>query len=193
VAKSEDLVLRSLEIDSRSVISDRYLLVAERDADRHCRLHIPSCEEAMEIFCRGKGISQWPHRGINGIVRQIYDGVSEAQPRTMSEKNNGGIIFKAVSELNQETSTPKLGNAETADPTKWMASFYSGSGNFECTSTLIGPQTLLTAAHCVGNGKKASIVLAGKTYSGPCTQHTDYPGDASADYALCLFTEPRSL
>jgi hypothetical protein len=111
-------------------------------------------------------------------------------PRTISPPNPGGISFKAVSELNQDTTSPKLGNAEPADPTQWLASFFSWSGRFECTSTLIGPQTLLTAAHCVGPQQEANLVVAGNTYTGRCSHHPDYPGDPSADYALCLMDNP---
>jgi trypsin len=110
--------------------------------------------------------------------------MADAQPRTPG-KNEGDASFKAVKDLNQETNAPKLGNAEPADPLQWQASFYSWSGNVACTSTLIGARVLLTAAHCVGDGKRASIRLEDKEYSGPCTHHPHYATDASADYALC--------
>ncbi|MGG6497067.1 UNVERIFIED_CONTAM: hypothetical protein NY603_29520, partial [Bacteroidetes bacterium 56_B9] len=55
---------------------------------------------------------------------------------------------------------------------------------------MIGPQTLLTAAHCVGPDQDANLILAGTTYTGQCSHHPDYPGDLSADYALCLMSKP---
>src|SRR5690349_3613303 len=69
----------------------------------------------------------------------VNDLEAAAQPKTMSAPNAGGVTFKPVSELNQDTASPKLGNADPADPTQWLASFFSWSGQFECTSTLIGP------------------------------------------------------
>lgn len=122
--------------------------------------------------------------------RKEAAGQPKTQPRTISAPNSAGVTFKPVSELNQDSSSPKLGNAEPADPTQWLASFFSWSGQFQCTSTLIGPQTLLTAAHCVGNGQDANLVVAGTTYSGRCTHHPDYAADPSADYALCLMSQP---
>ena len=125
------------------------------------------------------------------ILVSLYgDGSgAAAQPRTMSASNAGDVTFRPVSELNQDTASPKLGNAEPADPGQWLATFFSWSGRFECTSTLIGPQTLLTAAHCVGPGKDANIV-AGITYTGACSHHPDYPADPSADFALCRMSKP---
>lgn len=129
---------------------------------------------------------------LAAISASFYGNGSEAaaQPRTMSTPNAGDVTFRPVSELNQDTASPKLGNAEPADPLQWLASFFSWSDRFECTSTLIGPQTLLTAAHCVGPGKEANIVVAGITYTGACRHHPDYPADPSADYALCRMSKP---
>ncbi|MCK1744144.1 S1 family peptidase [Bradyrhizobium sp. 139] len=111
---------------------------------------------------------------------------------TMTPPNSGGISFESVGELAQDSAGPRLGNAEVAEPTEWRASFYSRSAGHGCTSTLIGPQTLLTAAHCVGAGQEASIKIEDVPYSGTCVHHPDYPADPSADYALCKMTKPVS-
>jgi hypothetical protein len=129
---------------------------------------------------------------LAAITASVFYGLSReaaAQPKTMSAPNAGDVTFRPVSELNQDTTSPKLGNAEPADPNQWLASFFSWSDRFECTSTLIGPQTLLTAAHCVGPGKDANIVVAGVTYTGLCKHHPDYPVDPSGDYALCRMSK----
>lgn len=104
------------------------------------------------------------------------------------QPNTGDAIFRPVSELNQDSSGVALAGGKIADISKWRASFYSVSADGRCTSTLIGPNTLLTAAHCVGNGKAVSIEyeLEKKIFSGTCTHAPGYPGDVSADYALCL-------
>jgi hypothetical protein len=121
---------------------------------------------------------------LAGVLLAVSSGLVEAQP-VVPFKNEGDMHFSAVRDLQQSTNLPKLGNAQVADPLEWQASFFSQAAGKRCTSTLVGPHALLTAAHCVGSGKHASIKLGSETYSGPCTHHDDYPADASADYALC--------
>lgn len=124
------------------------------------------------------------------VAIPFFQALAADSPTTMTPPNAGGISFQSVGELAQEATGPRLGNAEVADPTEWRASFYSKSAGHGCTSTLIGPQTLLTAAHCVGAGQDASIKVEGAPYVGTCTHHPDYPQDPSADYALCRMTQP---
>lgn len=101
------------------------------------------------------------------------------------------LVFDPVSELTQSPIGPTLIGGVPADPSKWRASFYSRSSTGSCTSTLVGPRTLLTAAHCMPAGAIVSIRFQdGQQFSGPCTHHAKYPGDASADYALCLMNAP---
>jgi hypothetical protein len=100
-------------------------------------------------------------------------------------------VFDPVSELTQSPNGPTLIGGVPADPSRWRASFYSRSITGSCTSTLVGPRTLLTAAHCMPAGAIVSIRFQdGQQFSGPCTHHKKYPGDASADYALCLMNAP---
>lgn len=122
---------------------------------------------------------------ITSVGVPFFQAQAVDLPTTITPPNTGGISFQAVGELAQDSTGPRLGNAEVADPTEWRASFYSKSAGHGCTSTLIGPQTLLTAAHCVGAGQDATIKVDGVTYVGACIHHPDYPADPSADYALC--------
>lgn len=103
-------------------------------------------------------------------------------------QNRGNLEVVPLSDREQDLTRPKLGNGTVADTQKWPASFVMDSGDNRCTATLIGPQVLLTAAHCVGDGATATIKYAdGKTYSGTCNHATSaYPLDPSADWALCL-------
>jgi hypothetical protein len=104
--------------------------------------------------------------------------------------NAGGIGFKPVIDLAQDTTRPKLGNGSVADTTKWPASLYGRYGQSDiCTATLLGPRVLLTAAHCVGDGQSATVTRAvGAGGSGRCTRAPQYVTDQTADYALCLMT-----
>src|SRR3569833_282157 len=70
----------------------------------------------------------------------------------------------------------------------------SGAGEL-CTGTAIGPQTVLTAAHCVEHEKSASIQFGKKLVDLTCSRHGDYPAKGAcsdskdtgcaADVALC--------
>lgn len=84
---------------------------------------------------------------------------------------------------------PTLRGARIADTTQWPASFYSVQKGQMCSSDLIGPRTLLTAAHCVDEGGTVTLQLSGQQYRGVCNRSPDYvPGAIpKADIALCAF------
>lgn len=107
-------------------------------------------------------------------------------------QNAGDIELVPLADREQDLARPKLGNGTVADTQKWPASFVMTSGDNRCTATLIGPQVLLTAAHCVGNNASAKISYAdGSVYEGTCSHAmSDYPLEPSADWALCLMQSP---
>jgi hypothetical protein len=103
----------------------------------------------------------------------------------------GTISFYPISELTRPAGAqPTLRGARLANPKDWPASFYSVHPGGSCTSTLVGPRALLTAAHCAPNKSTVALQLAGKVYKGTCAQSNLYsPGSAdgrSADWAICL-------
>lgn len=105
--------------------------------------------------------------------------------------NEGDADFYAISDLTYEASAhPTLIGGKPANPIHWTANFYSVSADGSCTSTLIGPNVLFTAAHCVGNGKNVTVTKASVTYEGTCTHATQYATNTTADYALCLMNKP---
>lgn len=99
-----------------------------------------------------------------------------------------GQTFYAVDEYPPGPGTTLIGGTP-ADPADWPAEFYSQQGNARCTSTVAGPQAMLTAAHCVSNGSWAKISHRGKVYQSTCYHHPDYKGNKTADWAICKISQ----
>lgn len=104
--------------------------------------------------------------------------------------NSGDLAMRRVLDLNQSCVGPELIGGKPAPSSEWPASFYSSAADGNCTRTLIGPRTLLLAAHCVGDGKSANIEFGGARVESVCTHATGWPADPSADYALCKLATP---
>ena len=101
------------------------------------------------------------------------------------------MAMLAVADLKQKPDPKKLQGGSIAKPGDWKATFYavlSGDGvHKRCTATLIGPQVLLAAAHCVADKGQVSITYGATAYSGRCTSSNPaYPSPPiSADWLLC--------
>lgn len=77
-----------------------------------------------------------------------------------------------------EKDFPVLINGEPVDKTKFPAvirlTAEDGAG---CTGSLVGPQAILTAAHCSESGKKMTFqTIDGQKYSAVMTRVADWPG-----------------
>lgn len=69
------------------------------------------------------------------------------------------------------------------------------AGAARCTATIVGPQTILTAAHCVTDEKDISPVnahfqVSTTVFKATCRHHPHYEGNYSFDYALCKTSSP---
>jgi hypothetical protein len=117
------------------------------------------------------------------------DGVATSEIWRKTETgmivNDGGINLFDVPNL---PIYPTLIGGAPADRKDWPASFTTSQGNSRCTGTLLGSRVLQLAAHCVGNGKTASITSEGTKYTATCSHHPRYKNDATSDYALCVFS-----
>lgn len=97
------------------------------------------------------------------------------------------IAFREISNL-RPVGGPGLIGGDPVKPEDW-AVFYTTQGNSRCTGTLIGPQVVASAAHCMSNGGALSLNYKGKVYFGKCSHAPEYRGNSTADWALCKLSE----
>lgn len=139
---------------------------------------------ALLAGCQGDNSSSKSGEGEQQIV----------QGSKLAEPNNGDVVLLDIQTVaNSVPQYDTLIGGTPADPKDWPASFTTSQGNSRCTGTMIGPKSLQLAAHCVGNGRTASINYKGKMYTSVCTHSPKYARDATADYALCSLSEPLDL
>lgn len=87
---------------------------------------------------------------------------------------------------------PTVINGVRVDKSAWPATRIFS----RCTSTIVGLQTLLTAAHCVNNGQKVNFTVRGNQQTATCELHPSYVKSdsinlaTSLDYALCKINNP---
>jgi hypothetical protein len=105
----------------------------------------------------------------------------------------GPVVMQSIWDLHHHPKggaiQPQLRHGVEADTDDWPASFYftfQGSQGPElCSASLVGPQALLTAAHCVPPTKILPFRLTKAPFTATCTEHAIYNVDVSADWALC--------
>ena len=105
----------------------------------------------------------------------------------------GEVMFQAVRDLRQRGGAVelKLRQATVANSADWpvsfRATFMTANGEQSCTAVLIGPQVMLTAAHCVPTSGRVSYPTAAGPGSAACARHEAWIAgdDPSADFALC--------
>ena len=107
--------------------------------------------------------------------------------------NNGPLTFAPVSDHVSDTAQPQLGNGVIANVQKWPASLVATAAGETCTATLVGQRTLLTAAHCVGDGEEIGVQFdkGSPPVKGTCSRAPGWTtSEPSNDWALCLMKEP---
>lgn len=134
------------------------------------------------------------------VAAPVAASPSGAPQVAPQHRPSGSIEFQAALDLDQKPvgNEPQLRNGRIAVSREWPASLYvtfqTPDGTAACTAALIGPQVMLTAAHCVPTTGQVSFRYKGhpQPYATRCTQHPQYVSneDASADFALCKVERP---
>jgi hypothetical protein len=128
--------------------------------------------------------------GMVGTLRVEAAAGADAQPAPWPPPP-ATLQLRPVDALKQNTTEQRLGNGTVVDPKDWPASFYADfTGNGQpasCTATLLGPRSLLTAAHCIANGGQVGFTRENQSYAGQCEQaKPGYQSPESPDWAMCL-------
>lgn len=72
-----------------------------------------------------------------------------------------------------------------ASALNWPATRIFRSDGGGCTSTIVGVNTILTAAHCVDDGSSGTVRVRSTNYRVNCTHHPVYSANYTLDFALC--------
>ncbi len=115
-----------------------------------------------------------------------------AVPAAAPATKNAGIVFDSIPYQGEPDPQLYLGVPVYRD--EYPTTFHTVSDGSLCTSTLVGPRVLITAAHCVETSLSIRLDVgdgaAKDEYYGSCTVHPKYASDSSADVALCLMDDP---
>lgn len=118
------------------------------------------------------------------FVMLQFCNVGFAADDFMDRSQIGGEAWEELVKKAEQTPgpfNPSLIGGTVADPAAWPMSPWVGN----CSSTVIGPRTLKTAAHCVSNGGTKTFQIGTTRYSAKCNHHASYRSNSTADWALC--------
>lgn len=138
----------------------------------------PTCADAADdVSVQRSGNQSSIGKKAVPVVNKI---IRRSAPKIV--QNMGDVEFQPISEQEQMA---KVGYGVYTDTAEWPATFVAGS----CTATLVGPETLLTAKHCVEDGAITKIKFKDGTISQGFCKHPE-DKDISADWALCHMEPP---
>lgn len=80
-----------------------------------------------------------------------------------------------------------INGAQVTQPDEWPATFIFRSPEGSCTATAVGPQVILTAAHCIEDQQTGTVRIHNSPISVQCFHHPNWAtGNSTTDFALCL-------
>ncbi len=169
-------------------------------------ISLVGCSQADESVSTETPLAEAPvaETPIVEVVAQAPETDAERE-RTYPIVDLSEKTFDSVGAINPENQYDNLSKGTIA-----KASHFIGVGvGSDCTSALIGPNVLLTAAHCVDSGGDTAQGVSFSPRIGvpnplkfKCTMHPDYLKHeytysrrprSSHDIALCLLQNPRDI
>lgn len=113
-----------------------------------------------------------------------------------SGKDSFVVEVKPLTSALADRATPMIVHGREVDPNEYPSSFQATADGKVCTWFLVGPQVLLSAAHCVvGVTSKDPVAqvklpIGDKIFVATCDVSAEYWKDASQDWAACKVGEP---
>lgn len=113
----------------------------------------------------------------------------QVDKKVVVSASDAKVIEKAEEEIKR--ADPALYGGRPIKPGELPFSVYLGN----CTASITGPNTLITAGHCRSTGSSAAFSQNNIRYSGTCTRHPDYNrgGNTNNDFAFCRFSPSIDL
>jgi hypothetical protein len=92
--------------------------------------------------------------------------------------------------LDSQQVTRVSDGIKLADPAQvFPSSFWTPTELSFCSATLVGPNAVLMAAHCVSEGEKVKLTFGGVTTKATCHPHPEFhPQTLQRDVAVCKLT-----
>lgn len=100
---------------------------------------------------------------------------------------------------NPKEGKPEVVNGTPQDPATWPATMILKVGIEGCTATVVGPNVILTAAHCLKSASKGKVNVPGSAaIDVTCTKHPAYTPtstdpNTALDFALCVAADTIKL
>jgi hypothetical protein len=104
------------------------------------------------------------------------------------------IVFRPMAGLPLDTSSVRQSGKKVqiehgvpVKPSLFPASYWMYTSGTYCSATIVGPNTLLLAGHCIEQEERMTIETTSGNVDGTCHRHPEYSEDGYLrDLAICL-------